>query len=32
LTGTRIGGPLARNAELREAILALALRAGIEAS
>ena len=32
LTGTRIGGPLARNAELREAILALALRAGIAAS
>lgn len=32
LAGTRIGGPLARNAELREAILALALRAGIEAA
>lgn len=32
LAGTRIGGPLARNAELRELVLALALRAGIEAS
>ena len=32
LTGTRVGGPLARNAELREAVLALALRSGIEAA
>jgi hypothetical protein len=31
LTGTRVGGALARNNELREAVLALALRAGIEA-
>jgi RES domain len=31
LTGTRVGGVLARNNELREAVLALALRAGIEA-
>lgn len=32
LAGTRIGGPLARNDALRQAILAAALRAGIEAS
>lgn len=32
LTGERIGGPLARNAELREQILIVALRAGIEVS
>lgn len=32
LTGTRIGGPLARNDDLRQAILAAALRADIEAS
>jgi hypothetical protein len=32
LDGTRIGGPLARNDALRQAILAAALRAGIEAS
>lgn len=31
LTGSPVGAPLARNAELREAVLALALRAGIEA-
>lgn len=31
LTGTRVGGVLARNSELREAVLTLALRAGIEA-
>ena len=31
-TGTRIGGPLARNDTLRQAILAAALRAGIDAS
>lgn len=30
LTGTRIGGPLARNDALRQAIVAAALRAGIE--
>lgn len=32
LIGTRIGGPLARNNTLRQAILAAALRAGIDAS
>lgn len=32
LAGTRIGGPLARNDGLRQAILAAALRAGIDAS
>jgi hypothetical protein len=32
LSGTRIGGPLARNDALRQAILAAALRAGIDAS
>ena len=32
LAGTRIGGPLARNDALRQAILAAALRAGIDAS
>lgn len=31
LSGRRIGGPLARNYALREAVLAAALRAGIEA-
>jgi hypothetical protein len=31
LTGRRIGGPLARNSALRDAVLAAALRAGIEA-
>lgn len=31
LSGRRIGGPLARNAALRDAVLAAALRAGIEA-
>ena len=31
LTGMRMGGPLARNPELRQAVLAAALRAGIEA-
>lgn len=31
LTGRRLGGPLSRNARLREAVLAAALRAGIEA-
>ena len=32
LSGTRIGGPLVRNDALRQAILAAALRAGIDAS
>ncbi len=32
LRGTRMGPPLARNTELREAILAAALRSGIDAS
>lgn len=32
LAGTRIGGPLARNDGLRQAILAAGLRAGIDAS
>ncbi|KWT73984.1 MULTISPECIES: RES family NAD+ phosphorylase [unclassified Variovorax] len=32
LSGTRIGGPLARNDALRQAIVAAALRAGIDAS
>ena len=32
LAGTRIGGPLARNDGLRQAILAAALRAGIDAA
>ena len=32
LSGTRIGGPLVRNDVLRQAILAAALRAGIDAS
>ena len=31
LAGRRLGGPLSRNAALREAVLAAALRAGIEA-
>ena len=31
LTGRRVGGPLARNAALRETVLAAALRTGIEA-
>ena len=31
LSGRRIGGPLARNSALRDAVLAVALRAGIEA-
>jgi hypothetical protein len=31
LSGRRVGGPLARNAALRDAVLAAALRAGIEA-
>jgi RES domain len=31
LSGTRVGGPLVRNDELRQAILAAALRAGIDA-
>jgi len=31
LSGRRIGGPLARNSTLRDAVLAAALRAGIEA-
>lgn len=31
LAGTRVGGPLARNDDLRQGILAAALRAGIEA-
>ncbi len=32
LSGTRIGGPLARNSLLRDAVLAAALRAGIDAN
>ena len=32
LSGTRVGGPLARNDVLRQAILAAALRAGIDAA
>ena len=32
LSGRRIGGPLVRNSALREAVLAAALRAGIEAN
>jgi hypothetical protein len=32
LSGTRVGGPLARNSSLRDAVLAAALRAGIEAA
>jgi hypothetical protein len=31
LRGTRLGGPLARNSILRDAIVTAALRAGIEA-
>ena len=31
LSGSRIGGPLARNSTLRDAVLQTALRAGIEA-
>lgn len=31
LSGRHVGGPLARNAALRDAVLAVALRAGIEA-
>jgi RES domain len=31
LSGTRVGGPLGRNDELHQAILAAALRAGIDA-